>query len=153
MNRIHIFQCIVKIFCVEILKGYLGNSTENILPIHWKIQFSCSIEILRALRFKSSYAFLAATKQLYKWYFQSVCPSVLPGGRSCWGRLPWITRTDIDPETSCGCQLMMVVGIVILYWATMVVGSRNFNASHRRSTGWLLLWWWAAVVFSCDQAA
>ena len=24
------------------------------------------------------------------------------------------TRTDIDPETSGGCQLMMVVGIVIL---------------------------------------
>ena len=29
----------------------------------------------------------------------------------------------------------------------MVVGSRNFYASHRRSTGWLLLWWWAVVVF------
>ena len=42
---------------------------------------------------------------------------------------------------------MMVVGIVILYWTTMVVGSRSFNASHRRSTGWLLLWWWAVVVF------
>ena len=72
---------------------------------------------------------------------------LLPGGRSCWGRPPWITRTDIDPETSCGCQLMMVVGIVILYWTTMLVGSRSFNASHRRSTGWLLLWWWAGVVF------
>ena len=48
---------------------------------------------------------------------------------------PWITRTDIDPETSCGCQLMMVVGIVILCWITMVVGSCSFNASHRRSTG------------------
>ena len=42
---------------------------------------------------------------------------------------------------------MMVVGIVILYWTTMVVGSRSFSASHRRSTGWLLLWWWAVVVF------
>ena len=27
------------------------------------------------------------------------------------------------------------------------MGSRSFNASHRRSTGWLLLWWWAVVVF------
>ena len=65
---------------------------------------------------------------------------------SCWGRPPWITRSDISPETSCGCQLMMVVGIVILCWITMVVGSCSFNASHRRSTGLLLLWWWAAVV-------
>ena len=39
-------------------KRYLWNSTQNILPIHWKIQFLCNIEILRALRFKSSYAFL-----------------------------------------------------------------------------------------------
>ena len=28
----------------------------------------------------------------------------------------------------------------------MVVGSRSFNASHRRSTGLLLLRWWAIVV-------
>ena len=41
---------------------------------------------------------------------------------------------------------MMVVGIVILYWTTMMVGSRSFNASHRRSTGLLLLRWWAIVV-------
>ena len=28
----------------------------------------------------------------------------------------------------------------------MVVGSRSFDASHRRSTGLLLLWWWAVAV-------
>ena len=39
-------------------KGNLWNSTHNILPIHWKIWFLYNIEILRALRFKSSYAFL-----------------------------------------------------------------------------------------------
>ena len=33
------------------------NSKQNILPIHWKIQILYNIEILRALRFKSSYAF------------------------------------------------------------------------------------------------
>ena len=36
-------------------KGTLWNSTQNILPIHWKIWFLCNFEILRALRFKSSY--------------------------------------------------------------------------------------------------
>ena len=34
-------------------KGTLWNSTQNILPIHWKIRFLYNIEILRALRFKS----------------------------------------------------------------------------------------------------
>ena len=42
-----------------------------------------------------------------------------------------------NSEMSCGCQLMMVVGIVILCWTSMVVGSRSFNAPHRRSTGLL----------------
>ena len=39
-------------------KGYLWNSIQNILPIHWKINLLWNIEILRALRVKSSYAFL-----------------------------------------------------------------------------------------------
>ena len=39
-------------------KGTLWNSAQNILHIHWKIWFLYIIEILRALRFKSSYAFL-----------------------------------------------------------------------------------------------
>ena len=39
-------------------KGTLWNSTQNILLIHWKMRFLYNIGILRALRFKSSYAFL-----------------------------------------------------------------------------------------------
>ena len=50
MNKIYIFQCMGKIF--------LWNSAQNIFPIHWKIWFLYNTEILKALRFKSSYAFL-----------------------------------------------------------------------------------------------
>ena len=39
-------------------KGTLWNSTQNILPIHWKIWFLYNMEILRAPGFKSSYVFL-----------------------------------------------------------------------------------------------
>ena len=39
-------------------KGYLWNSTQNILPIHWMIRFLFNIENLRVLRFTSSYTFL-----------------------------------------------------------------------------------------------
>ena len=45
-------------YVVGNFKSALWNSTQNILPIHWKIWFLYNIEILRALRFKSSYAFL-----------------------------------------------------------------------------------------------
>ena len=39
-------------------KVTLWNSTQNIWPIHWKIWFLYNIKILRAHRFKSSYAVL-----------------------------------------------------------------------------------------------
>ena len=39
-------------------KGSLWNSTQNILPIHWKMWILSTGEILRALRFKSSKVFL-----------------------------------------------------------------------------------------------
>ena len=38
-------------------KGTVWNSTQNILPIHWKIWFLYNTEILKAPRFKSPYAF------------------------------------------------------------------------------------------------
>ena len=45
-------------------KGTLWNSTQNILSIHWNIQFLYNIDILRALRFKSSYEFLKRPPEL-----------------------------------------------------------------------------------------
>ena len=54
------FNVWVKYF-VWNFKGNLWNSTQNILPIHWKIWFLYNIEILRAFRFKSSYTFLKRT--------------------------------------------------------------------------------------------
>ena len=57
VNEIHIFQCMGKIFCVEFQRYPLKLHTKY-LPIQWKIWFSYNIEILRVLRFKSSYVFL-----------------------------------------------------------------------------------------------
>ena len=56
-DKTYIFNVWVRYFAWN-FKGTLWNSTQNILLIHWKIWFSYNIEILRALRFKSSYAFL-----------------------------------------------------------------------------------------------
>ena len=59
LNKLHIFQCMGNIFCVD--KGYLWNSAQNILPVHWKMLFLCNVENLRALRFTNSYVFLELT--------------------------------------------------------------------------------------------
>ena len=48
-------------------KGTLWNSTQNILPIHWKIWFLYDTEILRALKFKSSNAFLKCPPGFSEW--------------------------------------------------------------------------------------
>ena len=45
-------------YFVRNFKGYLWNSTQNILPIHWKMWILFTCENLRALRIKSSYMFL-----------------------------------------------------------------------------------------------
>ena len=44
------------IFCVE-FQRVPWNSTQNILPIHWKMQILYKIENLSSFGFKSSYAF------------------------------------------------------------------------------------------------
>ena len=39
-------------------EGFLCNSTEDILPVHWKRQLLYNIDILPAFRFKSRSAFI-----------------------------------------------------------------------------------------------
>ena len=53
LHKNHIFQCMGKIFCVEFQRVPL-NSTQNILPIHWKMWILFTYENLWALWFKSS---------------------------------------------------------------------------------------------------
>ena len=48
-------------------KGTLWNSTQNILPIHWKMWFLYNIYILRSLGFESSYTFLLSTVLPYSY--------------------------------------------------------------------------------------
>ena len=64
VNKIHIFQCLDKIFCVE-FQRYPLKFHKNILPKHWKMWLLYNIEILRAHRFKSSYVFLKCSQFLY----------------------------------------------------------------------------------------
>ena len=45
--------------------GNLWNSTQNILPMHWKMQILFTGENLRALRFKSSYVVLKCPPDIF----------------------------------------------------------------------------------------
>ena len=66
LNPRALFYCCIKIVFFNVwvryfvwnFKGSLWNSTQNITPIYWKMRFLNNIGISRALRFKSSYAFL-----------------------------------------------------------------------------------------------
>ena len=53
-------------------KGYLWNSTQNILPIHWTSWILFTGENLRALRFKSSEVFLKRPQGCCQLHFSSV---------------------------------------------------------------------------------
>ena len=65
----------------DILYGrYLWNSTQNTLPIHWKTQFLYKVEILRALRFKSSYASMKRPTDT----------------QSRWISWPWLPSENLD---------------------------------------------------------
>ena len=63
VNKIHIFQCMGKIFCVEFQRYPLKFHTKY-LTHTLKDMILYSIGILRALRFKSSYAFLKRPRGL-----------------------------------------------------------------------------------------
>ena len=59
VDKIHIFQCMGMIFCVEFQRVPLKFHTKYLIFIHWNIIFLLwNLENLRALRVKSSYAFL-----------------------------------------------------------------------------------------------
>ena len=57
VNKVHIFQCMRKLFCVEFQRCPLKFHTKY-LTHTLKDMFLYSTEISRALRFKSSYVFL-----------------------------------------------------------------------------------------------
>ena len=57
-HKMHIFQCMGKLFCVEFQRYPLKFHTKYISHTLKDMFFLYNIEILRALRFKSSYAFL-----------------------------------------------------------------------------------------------
>ena len=101
VNKIHIFQCMGKIFCMEFQRyplkfhtKYLThwNSIQNIWPIYWKIWFLYNSDILRAPRFKSSYIFLKRSpEQLHR---KQNSP-----GLTHWG---WVTHISVSKLTIIG---------------------------------------------------
>ena len=76
VNKIHIFQCMGTIFCVEFQRVPLKFHTKY-LPTLWKMPFLYNVEILRALRFKSSSAFLNAPQALVQLIHSCVPPLLL----------------------------------------------------------------------------
>ena len=57
INKLHVFECMGKINIVWNFKWNLWNSTQNILPIHWKRWILFSVDNLGTFRFTSSLTF------------------------------------------------------------------------------------------------
>ena len=55
-------------------KGWLWNSPQTILLIHWNITFLSNVKILRALRFKSSYALFECPQDPLSSFPSYLCP-------------------------------------------------------------------------------
>ena len=106
------FQCFIKDLSFNVwvryfvwnFKGTLWNSTQNILPIHWKIWLLYNIEILRALRFKSSFWFLKrppADTFIYMCVTMKSLPWQMPSGKvrqhhPCFLKTNYVSVTSIS---------------------------------------------------------
>ena len=98
------FQCCMKCISFNVwaryfvwnFKGYLWNSTQNILPIHWKMWILFTSKNLRALRFKSSKVFLKRPPghQWFRWWI-AACSTRNRGLNQYWLTTNW-TRTNKD---------------------------------------------------------
>ena len=91
-------------------KGYLWNSTQNILPIHWKMWILLTCENLRALRVKSSYAFLKRPPGIIgtlvfsyqSWYYRYTKAAAVR--TLCW----WTTLLFVEQKSVCWLSLLLV---------------------------------------------
>ena len=125
LNKLHIFQWRGKIICVEFHTNYIWNSTQNILPIHWKIWFLYNVEYLRAHRFMSSNVFLKppwhwwinmfnSFEETWKWicflyHFWLMKKQCLDP--SCCIILPqWKTRTSLSYQVDECHKIQIYVG-------------------------------------------
>ena len=106
VDKIHIFQCMDKIFCVD-FKGTIWNSTQNILPIHWKIWF-LYIEIVRALRFKSSYVFLKCPQMCHQ------CAGVLLSSCRQWANIYWVCSQSHYSDVIMSAKMSRINGVLIV---------------------------------------
>ena len=136
-------------------KGYLWNSIQNILPIHWKVWFLYKIEILRALiRLKSSYAFLKRPPYLV-W--------------CSWSRsvFPWVTLlqppelSEWDPplheqtwerknrsKSQCGPVIMQLIFSLNRHNRCCMACLTPVKVRHRGET----IWYWHDTISAGSQS-
>ena len=128
-----------KIFYVEFQRFPLKFplKKQNILPMHWMVWFLCNIEILRALRFKSSYALLKRPQGLYPKISLS-----LGGTRFLFKVLQSFWNLTCDPLLVLATRLSILKAIGVffskLHTITMIKLQKNNRRfiSHKRTTQW-----------------
>ena len=120
-------------------KVTLWNSTQNITPIYWKIWFLYNIEISRALRFQSSYAFLKRPPGLL---CQPVTHAFLSQRGSNAERAPTSWRHHRTVLWVMGISRFMDVNILFIWSSAIVIHK------HRRLWFYIMDFCISAFVFT-----
>ena len=109
-------------------KGCLWNSTQNISPMHWKMQVFYNAENLRALRFKGSYAVLK-------------CPLVVPPSNKNYRKNPYRFKKIITGHKYAWMHSVYLMSCYILQTCLPhdhMVGTANQHASNNYITDSIL---------------
>ena len=94
---------------------------------------------------KQTHGFLAATKQLYEWYFLSVCPSVRLSVRlsHLFDYVPIIVSSWNFQELSLGTRVRSMQKVKVRGQRSRSQRSRpKLNRFRTVTPVWIHIWWW-----------
>ena len=141
-------------------KGTLWNSTQNILPIHWKIWFLYNIQILSVLRFKSSYVFLNPPMSILSIFFRVVslalgqsydCPSARNATlKNICKQITWIHEKQLElripPATPWLPILLVHIGSQVKTWHSQSYKFKEFAKTSNFEINWCVNIKWIRLV-------
>ena len=93
-------------------------------------------------RFRFNWSFLAATKQLYKWYFPSVCPSVRPSVTPFWLCSPHRIIMKFSGVITNDKNKVHAKGQGQRSKVKVTEVTTQLNRFRTVTPVWIFIWWW-----------
>ena len=102
----------------------------------------CNGHMFLTLNGQFSDTFLAATKQLYKWYFPSVCPSVRPSVTPFWLCSPHRIIMKFSGVITYDKSKVHAKGQGQRSKVKVTEVTTQLNRFRTVTPVWILIWWW-----------